>query len=32
MGKPGYAEWAFDEGKAKALGKISCEMVGVDEE
>lgn len=32
MGAPGYAEWAFDEAKERALWKISCEMVGIHED
>ncbi|KAJ4988759.1 oxidoreductase [Stagonosporopsis vannaccii] len=32
MGAPGYAAWAFDEAKEKALWKISCEMVRVHDE
>ncbi|OAL50101.1 NAD(P)-binding protein [Pyrenochaeta sp. DS3sAY3a] len=32
MGFPGYAAYAYDEGKAARLWGVSCEMVGIREE
>ena len=31
-GGPGYAEWAFDEEKARRLWEVSCELVGVEDD
>jgi NAD(P)-dependent dehydrogenase (short-subunit alcohol dehydrogenase family) len=30
MGFPGYAAWAYDEGKAGRLWRVSCGMVGME--
>lgn len=32
LGDPRYCEWAYDEQKEESLWKISCEVLGVDED